>query len=680
MSTDDPNNFNNGTTVNPLEDIVGSRYIINVTTPLEHLSNIFCRVYKATDTQTVESSSDNETEYLAYIFNPSLPFRTRAFHLLHNYSEDEIIKPLAYSNAYFSLSKSQHFTIITTKPPGLSFIEYIAQHGPVSENFITDIFLPSMVRTLQNLEIAGLSHGSISPNNIYIHNNNIFLGECFSTAPGFNQPVCYEALERIMANPYGKGEPDLLTDLFALGVVCLFLITGQDPGKIAEEDTMIRNRLAIGSYQFFIPNYNNISNRMRDLLRGLLSDKRNERWKLNNINDWIHNRKYSVLNVSDNNDASRNIIFDSKHYINYRSLAYALSQEWEIAKVFLKEDILIKWAETSLADIDKAEKLHYLLRSSQQSSSSEEEKDENVVKTILILNPESPIFFKEIATYIEGIPYYFAYAYSQGKRELLDYLLKIIIYSLWKGSTIGIRSENRKEITGILENILPYANKKGLGFGPERYLYELCPQLSCQSTILEGNYIDSLEDLLLFIDKKSQEKNIEIVDNHLASYLTAKLNITSDVKFSNQPELARFEKNRELILLYLLSSAQKITKATQLLGLSELAVKKANSTIDLIYNRKTKEDMLNKLDNVKNKGDLVEIFKIIANPYYIKNDQEGFNKACIEYKILREQLEIVNQPAKIYEVGYKYGLKLSVILSYLICLIVFAILISDYIT
>ena len=79
---------------------------------------------------------------------------------------------------------------------------------------------------------AGLTHRAIRSDNLFFRDaadGPATLDECLSAPPGRNQPDAFEPIESAMAWPHGRGDGTLASDMFALGVTVVTLLSGRWP-------------------------------------------------------------------------------------------------------------------------------------------------------------------------------------------------------------------------------------------------------------------------------------------------------------------------------------------------------------------------------------------------------------------------------------------------------------------
>jgi hypothetical protein len=661
-------------------DLIAKKYEILVKKPLTNFDTLFCKAYE------VYAQHTKSNDFYALVFDPALPNRQHIINALKKEAVEHCIMPIEAEITKLSLTHKQHLVAILPKPQGVTLTDYVQTKGPCHINFTIEKIIHPLNKILNTLFDLNIVHGRVNPDNIYINDNyQITLGECISDLPGYSQPTLYEPIERIDIINFGKGESNNKVDSFALGAVIVFLLSGQTPNfdkdVITNEDNIIYKRLTNGTYSTLVGDLA-IQPYIKELLKGLLSDRRSERWTPKKVTEWLQGKTHNTIYGDEHIEASRHVIFNGKHYFNRKSLVHDLFKNWEIAKKFLKEDHLIKWIERSINDTNMAEHLQHIQKLSISTKSfSNDEDDMLLAKSLIALDPGGPIRINGLAINLEALNILLLIGYIKEKKFYIDFFKRIMSSKLWlaaKESSLIDKDSLKKALSWKLERITEYLYKINLGFGIERCLYDLNPSLPCQSSLVKGYYIETLLELMQSLENIASLNPNEIMDKHIAAFIASKLDIGNDIVNNNSStsDLVKFFTNKELITIVFLSLVQKKLKIKKLPNLTNYLSSRLSSLTNLLYSRTIKEEIIKRIKVPTEEGDLVALCKIISDNNYMKRDIDGFNSACMQYKTLDWQIAQLRKDKKIYDIGYKYGLRISVILSYLICSIVFILLMS----
>lgn len=139
----------------------------------------------------------------------------------------------------------------------LSLEDYIQEYGCLSEKEAI-IFLIQLCRGLESLAALSLVHGDVAPQNILLTNRPAMQPEPYSYIEGVHQKFCCKLIDfditskfkdhnhlvTVVAgtNPYAAPEildyknPTDRVDIYSLGCVLTFMLTGKSPKQISGKD------------------------------------------------------------------------------------------------------------------------------------------------------------------------------------------------------------------------------------------------------------------------------------------------------------------------------------------------------------------------------------------------------------------------------------------------------------
>jgi len=116
--------------------------------------------------------------------------------------------------------------------------------------------------------------------------DSVILGDCVTTPPAVMQPIIYETGESAMTSPLGRGAGSSRDDFCAHGVTILVLATGKLPLIGVKDADVINAKLSRGSYAALMDAARPPCG-LRELWRGLLSDNSDERWDMEQLEQWL---------------------------------------------------------------------------------------------------------------------------------------------------------------------------------------------------------------------------------------------------------------------------------------------------------------------------------------------------------------------------------------------------------
>jgi hypothetical protein len=657
------------------KDVIASRYKILTNKPLGQFNTSFCRAFEVEDLKL-----DPQKKY-ALVYESNLPIRVEVINKLKRGMQANMISPLEMQ--ILNLSGQERAMVAVVLPlydDLISLEEYSKKHGAFEEDILIKNIIQPISAVLKKLQDLDVTHGSINSKNVFINQKGkIIVGECVSTTCGYNQASIYEPIERAAALKIGKGEKNLSVDYYALGVLSLHMQLGRSPLSANDLEKSLHHRYERGSYEYITGSFK-FSPNMKNYYRGTMSDRFKDRWGAKQVFDWLKGARFSIIPSGDNVEANRSIIFNEKYFNNRRGLIYELAQNWDQAKKFLKDDKVIKWVERNLEDVVTAEKLQHILDMKSNSRGLVYlDDDEFVAKTLFILDPDKVIRLRDLAICGDAMGQAIALSLAKQNKEYLQYFAKLLagnFFGSWlEQSPHNINPPSNAALT-MGENLVEFVKKPDLGFGIERCMYDLVPTLSCQSPLVKSDYIMSVANLLGNIEYNTKNDSQELVDRHVSAFIASKLNITAPFKISTLAQYPKFANNKELINLAILASAQKGAGVKNLKKVGKIAAQRLYNVIDMINNVELKKKLAESLVSNAESGDLSELFKQIVDPNTIKADLKGFERALIQYRIYTKEINKCNNRKRTLQMGYNIGLRICVVISYLICSIVLIIVMS----
>ena len=208
--------------------LVCKRYVVLPDQRLNHLDrpNAFaCQV---------EDQQNPSAQLYALLSHPAVPIRADLLTGLLRRFCPNVVSPLGRATVAIEGGKERRLAVINEAPGGHSLAQALTEREePFSRAEIAGVILPPIIDALEHLQVRGLSHRSIHPNNIFFtgpEHSTIILGECYSSPPARHLPYAYEPPETAAADPSARGEDTVAADLYNLGVTILALVTGEQPG------------------------------------------------------------------------------------------------------------------------------------------------------------------------------------------------------------------------------------------------------------------------------------------------------------------------------------------------------------------------------------------------------------------------------------------------------------------
>ncbi|OFI07190.1 serine/threonine-protein kinase PrkC [Clostridium acetireducens DSM 10703] len=288
-----------------------------------------------------------------------------------------------------TLKNMEHYNIISLIDYGVfnnrffEVVEYaeggtLAQYMPFSEECISNI-LPQIIEGINFLHEKGIVHRDIKPENIFYKDNahnKIVIGDFGISS------ICEEETHQTTSTKFTLdfAAPELSTNIFgkevdyyALGITILYLLLGRSPFAGMEMQKIINVH---SNEDIIIPE--NYSERIKNLIRGLLCKDKNKRWGYNEVKRWLLGEN---INLYEYKELFYYKFDENKEVYSIKSLANTMYNDEYNAKHHIARGFLYNGIKLY------NEELAYKVNKIQQESYSIQEAYERI---IYLLNPMAP--------------------------------------------------------------------------------------------------------------------------------------------------------------------------------------------------------------------------------------------------------------------------------------------------
>ncbi|MDA0231134.1 MAG: hypothetical protein O3B21_13230 [Proteobacteria bacterium] len=258
---------------------IGGRYEVQFAERLNHLDS------PQADAYGVHDLEGGRRRHFALILQSNGYGRFAQFENFAAVDSDGMLRAVAQGAVTVTGAAHQQMVLILERPAGGKLM---VRDGVLAdrldERAIIDRILSPLEDGLRALHRAGLAHRAIRPDNLYFRaqaDGPAVLGECLSAPPGLDQPDAFEPIESALASPAGRGDGTAASDMFALGVTVVTLLSGRWPDQDNTTERLLQ-RIERGSYRAFAGHLR-CSQDMEDLLAGLLYDGPPGRWTVDQL-------------------------------------------------------------------------------------------------------------------------------------------------------------------------------------------------------------------------------------------------------------------------------------------------------------------------------------------------------------------------------------------------------------
>ncbi len=530
--------------------VLGGRFEIQPRLPMPELSHKHARAFAALDLENLSGKA------YALIVEHDLPVREQTLLSLKG-SSQSLAQPLGWGSVDWPPAGRARMAIVLVPPPGRRLVKAgPVDIAPLPVKTLTSEFLPSMATLLRELGDMRVTHRGIRPDNLYHDRDGggWALGECFSTPPGYAQPVLYEPVARAMAMPEGRGHGSSADDYYALGATLAVLAMGNGPLLALTAAQIIESKMELGSFAAITAG-RRPPNELTEVLRGLLNDHPESRWGAKELDNWLLGRRQNPHAPQLEQQASRGFPFNGRDYTTLGTLAFALGTDWEHARAVIKDGALERWVRLNMKQPERADAIAGCRVSTGKDGPRMISDDLLVARTITVLDPGGPLRFRDFAAMPDGLGP--ALAAAMQVSELSHFFSEMIggMLPAFRVAQEAKPTASQLSLQDVGLALRRHVTHRGPGYGVERCLYELNTTLQCLSPRIANHYATNVHAVLVAMDMEAGSEESP-VDRHIAAFLAARLTTAVD---RNLNEIAAATRPADAILgqLRLLSLAQE---------------------------------------------------------------------------------------------------------------------------
>lgn len=655
------------------EDVVNDTYQIHTDRPINELSNQFCRYYFATH-------MESEKEYFAIILDNNFRVPVNDLSILKNSHCPTLNNLLAYSLVKLGVSKKYSVcAIVESYRPDDNLQNYVEKNGTMSTDQIENQLMPSINAALSYCENHKINCSNICPSNILIDKNgNIKIREFFISLPNFNQKAAFLAPEIADAIPYGRRVFGLSSDIYALGASMYFAYTGNPPTFGAHDPKLFNAyRLEKGTYEGILAK-KRIPKRIKNMLAWTMQDDPDKRWGVSELTEWQTEKKdFALPRVK--STPNYTTLFASHNYSNPTALASAMFTLYDEGTKFCRDDLFLKWIQKVKGKTEYVEDFVQMhLQHQTVRGMTQAEMSESFFNVLKQLDPQSTcIRVRDFCITIASIPDIIYEAIHRDSSIWIENLEAIFENNLYgmlesKYNYMQIPVEYSDKINSIVENYKDKFQRDTL----HDLIYQTDIYIPCLSNVVISDYVLSLDDLLVSLDKvASHTPNKLNIDTDIISFIRSRIKL-SDQDESNIHTLEKTVQSSKLLKgTSYLATAQENAPDIKIPHLASVVAQKLIEWInENIYNSKLKNVITSELAELAGSGVLSQMLYVVSNPQLFHNDTKGYKSAFKEMKQMESKIKKLSDPNETYLEGIAIGQKATVLISYILCMVVALIL------
>jgi hypothetical protein len=605
--------------------LLHNRIEIDDTKPLPEYDGPFSRAYAA------KGKAAGELPMFALVSTSTVATRSDLATPIRSLTHPSLMRLKDSGVIDWPLTHGRGFAYIYDRPPMHTLLPKgggaaaAIREEPFVENIVKPLF-----SALHDLGRAGLFHGAVRADNIYVGEGaegKAILGDALGQPAGLGQPAVYETIERGMADGLNRGNGTSSDDMYALGVALLTALMGEEPLRGLPPQAIVSLKLERGSYAA-LAGERRFSPAFMELLRGVLADDVVQRWNSVDFEMWAEGRRLTPKQSMAAKKASRPLVLGNQNYMQPRLLALGMAQNVPQAAQLIQSEEVSRWLAHSLHDEVVAKKLEEN-RAAMKRLRNGSDQDRLVTGAIMVLDPTGPIRYRGLSLFPSGIAFSMADA-ALNEIPLQPYA-EIILNDL-PSRWLADQHEKKPDIVGIvqqIERVKDLVEKPGIGFGPERAIYELCPTQPCLAPALRGHYAVNVQQMLEGLDKHASAGG-NLIDRHIGAFI-----LTRDRK--TMPQLLRAVETaidpvqKGLALLTLFGDLQYRHGPDKLRGLARMLLPMADEVARRFQNRQRQDKIREALRPVMEEGNISGMLKLVDDPGMLELDEQEYEAARMLY-------------------------------------------------
>lgn len=615
-------------------DLAG-RVEIFPTAPLPWLNAPHGKAYAA------RAKGETRSNLYAFICEEGLPVRGEAFANFMNCDTAGLVRFRDQGVVYWPLTDQMEQVVVLQRPAGPRFDQiYATPQQPLDDATLVQSFIKPMADVLMELAKRGLTHGNIHMGNLFYNTRlgEVQLGEAVSGPPSSAQPLLYTTIERGQAHPTGRGNPSSADDLYAIGMTGLIFALGFNPWSGMSEDELLRVKIERGSF-FGLVGEQRLKGTLIELFRGLLDDSLRRRWDLNDLDTWLNGRRPAPRAADSDLKPSRPFTLNNVDYQTLRSTVHGMTREPMAAAAVIENGELERWLSRTLNSDRHASLLKKATTTFMASNRGSTFQDQLTARAAVVLDPQGPLRFRGVAVLPSGIGYALASLLIRGGniQPIID-IIASPLPSMWVDEQYEGRGDHL-QTQQQLEQARAYLERRTIGHGIERVIYEMLPAQPCLSPLIRKAQCRTVTDVLVALEKIAGDNvKREPLDRHIVAFMLSRERRINQA-LGNMLSAPEGTPDRAIGMVRLLAEAQARQGPADLPGLTAWAVHQLEPAIKRFHQKDLQDKARTDLQRLSKGGDLVKLVEAIDNPAMLAEDQKEFEIAQQMYATTVQDIE-----------------------------------------
>ncbi len=641
-------------------DRLKERYTIHCDKMLPQFSYGGANAYAVTD------SKDDAHSYFAYICNPMRPYRARALAALGSFPNNHLIRLADHGVAHISATGDARYVLVYQKPDGKRLSDLLTGSQRLPENVFIEKILKPLHEVIAIFEEKGISHCRIHPANLFM-GEGIVLGDCVAESASYSKPFLYEPLERLMASQEGMGAGSTKVDVYSLAVLAIECMFGLERFSALSKEHYAALQLHSGTYNVMTSQIS-VSSNLSDFLIGALNDNTAERWGVEQLGNWLGGKRYNLLHPSEPRDSHRPFVFAEKEYHSLRTIAHTFHRHWDDARAVVRDDALPRWIDQCMHKKNRADVVRRAIDTSGgMTVTNQKLNDELLSKVISALDPDGPLRYMELSLNFDMLGPVLCSAIRTGNQRAINQInamIRMDLPNFWCDQQGAHLSKECSDILWKMQRTHRFISRVSVGFGIERFLYEMNPHLPCMSERVIASYPTSLKELLLCLDALAVESHEDsLVDRNIAAYITCHANIAKETGFLMLGHYPKLAQSPELQVMFMLAKAQEKSRVGALRGLASWAGYRLIGLLSCLHSQKVRKQITRDIIAAAEYGQVSLVLGALINSKMLAQDAEGFLQAVEVYKKNNRKIARLTDVKAQAERNQYFGRRISLMVS-----------------
>ncbi len=571
----------------------------------------------------------------ALVADPTLPTRSELLRVLSGMRIGGQVDLLDYDIAYWPPLDRATMVCFYSKPKGSKVFTDGGKKAVIDEHDLPTKVIVPLINILTVLSDKNLAHRNIRADNLFYTDDkrdSVMAGDCASCPAGFAQPIVYETIDRMLADPAGRGAGALSDDMYALGVTLAALGIGHTPLSKFSDAEIADMKLARGSFQT-LSAHEKLPLTLIEPIRGMLCDDYEERWGLTELNNWLDGRRVKPVQGNTERRAARAQNIGGRDYYTARGLANGIFKNWAASLAPLRDGVVEVWLRRGMNDTDRSNAMSEAMRQMAWSGSDKRTAEDVLIsRGIAILDPDGPVRHKTFSAMLDGVGPMLSYdvQHGEGAKNFSEVIVRDLP-TFWFARISGFRPEIQSQ-QQTYKSLRYYMQQQSMGYGYERCLYALVKNQHCLSPLVESEYVIHIAQLLPALEKVASvtPHSNWPVDRHIAAFIAVRLQDDTEPQLTAlQNPGDEVEFSRSIISLLALVQWRHGPDSLPHLGL--WVARLMEPATKVFHSRERREKVEREIPKLAKRGNLVELYNLINDEKERRKDQDEFISAVEEY-------------------------------------------------